>query len=206
MSRALYALAAVSLVVSLAPRRAEACSCVPPPPPREALASAAAVFVGKVVTVDKERDERRHVITLEVERRFKGEVADVTHLFTNRDSAACGRYFEPKERYLVYAEEANKVLVDHLCTRTTRLASAQADLEELETAARGEPPPEETRPILSEAPTEAAPPLAPVSGARSDVPAEPSRRAPGGTCKAAGAGVPLALLALFGLLGARRRR
>lgn len=199
-------------------REARACSCVPPPPPATALARSASVFIGEVVSVTAEGQQKR--VRLTVDERFKGEGDELVTLLTPAQSAACGRNFVKGTRYLVYAEEVEGVLHDHLCSRTTSLDQAKDDLEALAADAKGEKAPHEPAPSVEEG--EETPP----SGAASDdtraleeVP--PAARAPepstppppaddvrSGNCNAA-EGAPLLPFAAVGLLALcrpRRRR
>jgi hypothetical protein len=111
-----------------------ACSCAPPPPPKEALAASTAVFTGKVVAVEKAGDFQI-AVTIEVSGAYKGVKEKKVTVYTANNGAACGIGFTKGTSYLVYAREQKrgeeKVLGASLCSRTTTLADAKADLAEL---------------------------------------------------------------------------
>lgn len=127
----------VSVLVGLLwviPHVASACSCIEPRPPTESLASAAAVFEGRAVAQrgpDDASGVDPIVYEFEVARRWKGEVGERVTITTAASSAACGRRYEIGEAYLLYAYEADGILRDGMCSRTRRLADADADLEAL---------------------------------------------------------------------------
>ncbi|MFQ5569324.1 MAG: hypothetical protein ACE5G0_06590 [Rhodothermales bacterium] len=128
MSRSLI-VGGVLMVGLLAARSAAACSCVVPPPPQEALEEATVVFVGKVLSIDREDDLFPMLrVTLWVKHPIKGFFIETIEVQTARDSAMCGFPFERGERYLVYAHEAEDALHVSLCSRTARLEEAKADL------------------------------------------------------------------------------
>lgn len=228
MNRLSLSLVALSLGLAtwLAPREARACSCVPPPPPEVALERASAVFVGEVRATAAKGDLRRE-ITLEVSRAFKGVEGGQVALLTPMSSAACGRHFEEGKRYLVYAERIEGVLYDNLCTRTAPVEDAKHDLAVLEALARGEKPPPEPKPAVGPPGGEPNPPPSGAAEPEEEPaleqgpstqpsPPSPSERqppgdAPAGHCASVAASLggpllPLALLGLCLLPGARLRR
>lgn len=207
------ALAFAALLASA--KEARACSCVPPPPPNTALERAASVFVGEVVSVTASGQQKK--VRLTVDERFKGEGDELVTLLTPAESAACGRNFVKGTRYLVYAEEVEGVLHDHLCSRTTPIEQAKDDLEALAAVARGEEPHKEPAPSVEdgkETPpsgaasddTQALDEVPPVARAPEPAkPPPPSDDVRSGNCNAAG-GAPLLPIAAFGLLVLCRRR
>lgn len=225
MTRPLPSVVVASLVLAaavslFAANEARACSCLPPPPPATALERSAAVFVAEVLSVSS-LGERGKEVSVRIERSYKGTskstskgTSDTATLLTPSQSAACGRHFEVGKRYLVYAEEVDGVLRDHLCTRTMLLESAKVDLEALSAIAKGQQPAPEPEPSVEEG--EGTPPSGAADG---DSPAldeaplptptspEPNREQPGGHCGATEQATLVPLLALpLALLLARRRR
>ena len=99
-----------------------ACRCVaPPPPPLEALAEAASVFHGTVVSIAVEDDGFDHLVTLDVHAVWKGTAASELTVTTASSSAACGVGFVVGEDYAVYAFDTTEELADlatNSCTRT----------------------------------------------------------------------------------------
>jgi len=123
--------------------RAAACRCERPPrPPAEELERMAAVFHGRVASVEEVRPVQIDV-TLDVAEIWKGPIERTITVTTATSSAACGYAFTPGSEYLVYAsgsEDGNgePELHVHLCTRTRSWGeSGAAHDEELE--ALGEP-------------------------------------------------------------------
>lgn len=108
-----------------------ACSCLPPPPPKKALEGSAAVFSGKVTDVTLEKGQK--IVTIEVDRVWKGKVGAKVVVTTASNGAACGYNFTTKgdATYLIYAYENKGVLGTNICTRTTTLAAGAADIKEL---------------------------------------------------------------------------
>jgi hypothetical protein len=110
-----------------------ACSCAAPPPPKKALEAAAAVCLAEVVKVEEEGQSR--MVTLKVEKWWKG--GDTTELVvsTAKSGAACGYGFQKGQRYLVYAGRSDKDKPLHvsLCsrTRTEKEAQTSGDFKEL---------------------------------------------------------------------------
>jgi hypothetical protein len=120
----------------------QACECVPPPPAKVALEKAAAVFVGKVMKIERDKSSMLHV-TLEVQMTWKGTRDKLTTVLTKSDEEACGFGFEVGKTYLVYCyqsdEEGRKFLRTNICTRT-RLFDAEGK-KEIEELGRAKMPP-----------------------------------------------------------------
>lgn len=113
---------------------AQACSCMLPPPPPEALADAAAVFVGEVINIDGATDKGGFAllrVRFRIESTWKGDVEETVEVRTASHSAACGYPFKQGNAYLVYAHEHEGLLRASLCSRTTAIENADADLEAL---------------------------------------------------------------------------
>ena len=192
----------VSALLASAPEHAEACSCIPPPPPAEALQRMGAVFEGRVVSVAPDAERMRLTARVQVLRRWKGANATEVEVATAGDSAMCGVSLEEGRTYLLYADagaDGTAGISVSLCSRTTGIEQAAADL-----AALG-------------APLAASPPAPPAAGdapgtggtGGTSAPSEPSDPPPaatptprsGGCAGCGGAAAGLALV-----LGTRRRR
>ena len=108
-----------------------ACSCAPPPAPSQARDNATAVFSGKASKVETSETQKK--VTIKVDKVWKGEVFETTLVTTCSNGACCGYGFTEGESYLIYAYKAEHH-TDYrvtLCSRTTRLADAKSDLQEL---------------------------------------------------------------------------
>ena len=114
------------------PSLAVACSCKAPPAPKIALEKAAAVFIGRVTSVEKTGDYSNK-FQFAVSKKWKGVEGNSTSIVSSSTSAACGIVFDTNRDYLVYAykTEGNDQLLTNLCTRTKRVADADDDLTEL---------------------------------------------------------------------------
>ncbi len=105
----------------------DACSCIPPPEPKKALAQSAAVFLAKVVEIEDAGDMTK-IVTLDVEKWWKGGEAARIKVATASNGAACGFSFQGGERYLVYAHGAGKkgdLLQVSLCSRSRSAKTAE---------------------------------------------------------------------------------
>ena len=83
-------------LVLISTRSAVACSCGASPPPKEALKAAAAVFLGKVIKVEKVKKGRGFFAlkaTLEVSTNFKGVKTKQVEVWTTTSEGACGYKF-----------------------------------------------------------------------------------------------------------------
>jgi len=200
----------VSLLVAgswAIPHVASACSCLPPEPPKQALDSAEAVFVGRLIAADDASADdtvRRIYYQFQVSRAWKGELGATVTLSSAASSAACGRGFALDDEYLIYASaDQSGELTDSLCSRTRTLVSADEDLALL---GPGRPP----------APNTAAPSTAPSAQEppRIEPPAKDHEATPPVTeaaakgCAIAGTSPPLSLasLLILGIAGVVRRR
>ena len=129
------------------PSVANACSCAPPPAPKIALEKAAAVFVGRVTSVEK--SESSNKFEFAVSKQWKGVQGKTASIVSASNSAACGIVFDNNRDYLVYAfkTEGDDQLRTNLCTRTTRAADAAAEITELDAPVAEAPNQTMTRPI-----------------------------------------------------------
>lgn len=113
-----------------------ACRCIPPPSAKIALKKSAAVFAGKVVSIESNVDSQRsrfNIVKFQVSKNWKGGVAKTIVVTTPGHSAACGVRFDRGQSYLVYAYSSKdqKGLLTNICTRTKLLAQAKQDVAEL---------------------------------------------------------------------------
>ncbi len=125
-----FKLALVGALCSF-PAIAQACSCMAPPAPKIALEKSAAVFVGRVASVEKSQFSNKFQFS--VSKQWKGIEGKTVSIVTATNSAACGINFDEDRDYLVYAfkTEGDDQLRTNLCTRTARAADAATDLAEL---------------------------------------------------------------------------
>ena len=124
----------ISLWILLHPVQGYACSCVTPGSPSEEMASSAAVFMGKVVSVREfERDDGLisssdpTTIEFAVSTVWKGPLYATMFLTTARWGGSCGFTFVKGETYVVNSRDG---LTVSLCSRTRSLSEAQHDLVE----------------------------------------------------------------------------
>lgn len=115
------------------PQQSQACTCLPPPPPARAVAEAAAVFVGQVISFEEFPAQYERLARFSVQRAWKGLSGEVDSIYTPFSEASCGYDFEVGETYLVYAfiDERGRMMT-HLCSRTRPASFAQTDLNYLE--------------------------------------------------------------------------
>ena len=113
------------------PTIAQACSCIAPPAPEVALGNSAAVFVGRVTSVEKSDFSNKYQFS--VSKQWKGVQGNAVSIVSATSSAACGINFDEDRDYLVYAykNEGEEQLRTNLCSRTARAADAASDLAAL---------------------------------------------------------------------------
>jgi hypothetical protein len=70
-------------------------------------------------------------VTFALTKTWKGANQANLEVITPASSASCGFEFVQGQEYLVYAQEAEGQLQTNLCSRTTQLAQAGADLTAL---------------------------------------------------------------------------
>jgi hypothetical protein len=191
---------AIPAVLTLTPRSARACSCLPAKPPAEARSAADAVFEGKLVAQsDADADHTRFEFS--VSRVWKGDVAAATYVVSHKQSATCGRTYRADTTYIVYARTAKDGgLTDGLCSRSRPVEDAAEDLRVLG---------EGRAPGAAASSGEEAPAVEPAAvealGAASTT--EPPPAAPPRGCSTIAAPPPsLGWLLVAGSLAARRRR
>jgi hypothetical protein len=113
-----------------------ACTCAPAKSAAQELEQATAVFAGKVIEIRKHKQAADVFATGEavfmVEKAWKGVEERIVSVFTASHSAACGYGFKQGQTYLVCAHEnAEERLSTSICSRTSRLEDARADVAEL---------------------------------------------------------------------------
>lgn len=145
------------LVALLAhPQSAQACSCATPLSISSAVAQVNAVFEGQVSGIADLQtflspliDEVRYwlgqpfsgalspnygnLVTFQVAQSWKGITTSTAQVRTGYGGGDCGYLFSVGAHYLVYARGATAELVTGICSRTTELARATADLSYLST-------------------------------------------------------------------------
>jgi hypothetical protein len=109
---------------------AHACKCAEPPSARDALASAGAVFEGRVEKLTPAGNDL--VVEFSVTQGWKNAATERLRLRTPLASAACGYPFNAGESYLVYADAGagDGLRVSH-CSRTRLAAEGEPDVAEL---------------------------------------------------------------------------
>ena len=141
------------------PGQVHACKCAEPGSPSEELEKFAAVFAGRVVSIDHSVDpeaasyspEDRTTVGFEVSAVWKGTVHEDMYITTPPTGGSCGFTFIDGEEYIVYADGGYTV---GICSRTALLGQAQADLDELgeghtPTAVTGVPAPEQPQDMVA---------------------------------------------------------
>jgi Tissue inhibitor of metalloproteinase len=124
-------LAAALLVCT--PSTIRACSCDDFPSHQKEFKSSKAVFVGKVLAIEKQLPipealsgqvpEVAYAVRLEIERSWKGSKTGKVVVWLHTSSLVCSRWeFRPNERYLIYGREYKHILiVQTWCSRTRPL-------------------------------------------------------------------------------------
>jgi hypothetical protein len=92
--------------------------------PEEALARAAAIFEGRVVSVTAQDGTNR--VVLAVTQSWRGVSHETVTVETAILESACGYPFEVGQSYLVYTEPGDRLQVS-LCSRTRSAAGADED-------------------------------------------------------------------------------
>ena len=119
-----------------------ACKCAEPGSPSEELEKFSAVFAGRVVSVQNSYDpdgasvspEDRTTVGFEVSAVWKGTVDEDMYITTPPTGGSCGFTFVEGEEYIVYGHDSNYADAGYtvgICSRTSLLGQAQADLDVL---------------------------------------------------------------------------
>ena len=159
-------LVSLALIVSVLwflgnPGQGHACKCAVPGSPSEELEKFAAVFAGRVVSIEHSFDpdaasvssEDRTMVGFEVSAVWKGAVHADMYITTPPTGGSCGFAFAEGEGYIVYAHDSNYDDGGYtvgICSRTALLGLAQADLDALgegraPQAGTGGPAPEQSQ-------------------------------------------------------------
>ena len=133
----------IAVVLCVAGVEADACTCLMPKngktDVRKSRDEASSVFVGRVVEIRKHEKvvgEFGLRIAFEtifaVSRAWKGVTQERVRVFTNGDSAMCGRSFEVGKEYLVYGVRSDEkgAFSDNLCSRT-KLTNTEGIMKEI---------------------------------------------------------------------------
>ena len=122
----------IGLWIILQPGRSYACSCIEPGSPTEALERSAAVFAGRVVSMEVSRVLKSGTdpvaVEFNVKTIWKGPADRTIRLTTPVFEASCGYSFNIGVEYLVYSRNGSEV---SLCSRTKPLWEARDDVAEL---------------------------------------------------------------------------
>ena len=90
-----------------------------------------AVFVGKVIEIVQNPQDYFVLVRFNVERSWKGSLAQEVSVVTGQGGGDCGYKFEFGETYLVYAYGDKTRLGTNICQRTANLSAAEADVKVL---------------------------------------------------------------------------
>lgn len=116
-------------VVSIKIEPAYGCSCMQPESASVERDRNTAVFAGKVSSLTP--TATGYAVDFTVSDQWKGDLGETVQITTGPHSAACGYNFEIGQAYLVYAYGDETDLSVSLCSRTTTLDNAAADIAEL---------------------------------------------------------------------------
>ncbi len=129
-----------SMSANISVKEAYACSCIAPDSPQEELQKFGSVFAGKVTKIEEKHSNADIIssadpvfVTFDVNTVWKGSQSDTITIQTALMSASCGFNFEDKLEYIVYANEHAQGLEVSLCSRTSLIADAVQDINELGT-------------------------------------------------------------------------
>src|SRR5215217_7008112 len=135
--RSVILLLGLLTTVLLTSGNVNACTCGGTGGPCESYGSAAAVFVGTVVSAranERVRTDRNEVdwvpkaVKFSIEQSYLGVAGTELEVFTGRGGSDCGYGFKIGQRYLVYAYRYENKLTTSICTRTKPFSSASEDL------------------------------------------------------------------------------
>jgi hypothetical protein len=143
--RARIALLGMVACVALAPRAADACTCIGPLPACQAVWQAEAVFIGYVTAIEPVQrtippdltqptpdifDALR--VRMNVIETFRGSLPATIDLYTGAGGGDCGYAFRLEHAYVVYASQAGDGrLRTGICSNTRLLEAAEGDLDYL---------------------------------------------------------------------------
>ena len=110
-----------------------ACTCAPNETPQKALSESTAVFSGRVIELYY-IDQHYYQVLFDVQESWKGIDEEPLTINTSTSGNTCGYDFELGNDYLVYAHGQTQPiggkpeLGTGICSRTTPISTAQADL------------------------------------------------------------------------------
>lgn len=146
----------IVVLLAAAYQTANACTCAGSGSPCDSYGSAAAVFVGTVVSV-REKERPKDVATarrdedaglsewgstfykFSVEQPYLGVAGTEIEVLTGSGSGDCGYRFTIGQRYLVYASRSKTNLITSICMRTKPFIQADEDLAFLGTLSSAAP-------------------------------------------------------------------
>lgn len=145
----LFLITTLTLLLTLIPHPAQACSCAVPGAFVEEMAGATAVFAGTITSIKVPAPSNGVIstadsvrVTVQVQTVWKGPVKPALVVLTARDDISCGFEFERGETYLIYAYGSETALRTNLCTLTQPLAQVnQNDLASLREGTTPQSPP-----------------------------------------------------------------
>mgnify|MGYP001187607090 CR=1 FL=1 len=109
-----------------------ACSCKEPENVQSEYSKADAVFIGKVVGLEKLESGYNYRVRFKVIKSYKGVATEQLEIFSTLSEIGCDYSFEKNEEYLVYSHYilGGDARVSS-CGRTKKLLEAKEDLEVL---------------------------------------------------------------------------
>ncbi|MEM9163282.1 MAG: hypothetical protein AAGC54_09460 [Cyanobacteria bacterium P01_F01_bin.4] len=116
-------------MISINSEPAYGCSCIRPESASVERDRNTAVFAGEVSSLTP--TATGYAVDFTVSDQWKGDLGENVQITTGPHSAACGYNFEVGQAYLVYAYGDETDLSVSLCSRTTTLDNATADIAEL---------------------------------------------------------------------------
>jgi hypothetical protein len=132
--RKILFLVSAAVAVLFFPRMSYACSCSEKSLAEE-VRDSAAIFTGTVVkleVVDVKDDISTIVATIDVDKRFTGDVPKRLTLTTSNGCCYCAFGYDIATKYLFFAYSSESQLGISTCSRTKELASAKEELKFLE--------------------------------------------------------------------------
>ncbi len=123
-------------LLNIVPATSYACSCAAPGPVQDEHERSDAVLKGEVIGVVDEKENSTVqssadpiAFIIKVDEIWKGIKQTEVVVYTERDSASCGFTFMEGREYLIYASKSDDDLRVSLCSRTTEMTSATADID-----------------------------------------------------------------------------
>jgi hypothetical protein len=144
MKRIIGIWACITLGSLANPKPTLACTCAAPVSPAAGLKRSAAVFSGRVITIDRPLAERLGAsagatfrVRFRVVKRWKGASTKTAELVTRLTGEACGFPFEVNKEYLVYAVAEPKDIQTGICTGTKGIDDAVEEMKQLDNMLAG---------------------------------------------------------------------